>query len=1234
MVFSSEELQISNKTYINKDFPMLYNELLDIAQKISYKYDPTTSNESDPMIVLCKLIALIGDKLNYNVDKNILERFLPSITQWNAMQERTSSLGYNMHYYQSAIGYISMQYKNSLQATDLIDMRNDIDYIKFPRFETKFSNSANNVNYVLLETLHFTKDDLLNKRFQNAKIIQGELQHFTTLNGDESLVTLDDLDNNNRLYFPEAMVAQNGVFIEQNGRFWEQVDNLNVQIPLARCFIFRYDSKRKLPYIQFPDDISSLIEGGLTIRYIITNGENGNVSANSINTLLTNGIANFELNDSQSELFDSLINGENYEINNPSSLTNGVNIEDIDEAYNNFQKTVGTLDTLVTCRDYANYIYNLSDDEFNYLVSNVQVCDRRDDFNYSTKVVTYDDFGQSTITKIKQNTENNTNVDAITAFDLILYTLQPMQGTDIKAYKSSFKTLKDTSKIERELEASKCLSHNYKKLSQKDVYAFKNYYKLKAQITTSAPVNDSEQVSIRDNIIGALINNFNAREVDYGVEIPFDTILKVIENADSRIANVSLNEPEVDTYILFDNNAEVKLFENSVDSKDTRIQYFAKNILAGKISLYEYDENFKYDFGQSNIKTEPEVKTLSTCAFANYNFPADTAYTLQANEVVQILSPSFINGREWSYGWFYKTVGLDTLDGSEKIILLGSNNYIEIYESTVEGSLPKFVLNKGYVKVKDITPSSDKIRQITSGASIIEQTINTVTLDETLNVYWLTNNIKVCRYIESNNSYEPIIDGYEGQDDLIECSYIDWDGLDYVLLDGEYLYVTDNKYSFLNAYGPGTKLHKSTNKYDDLGKENNPKYLPIISQNEIQNNGLVSIKDKFKQVQFNKAIEGKQLILTEQQILTLVENDEITPNFTLKLSDNTEESSKWVNKLYKLNSDETINYTLQDGTYGIIDNSSVAGESIYYRARLDINCNSEKNQLLLNNQYVYVNDNANKLIDIETTPLINSKYPISIIGGKNRLVQYYLFVDNEYKDNSLKIYSATTDSKDITKVSNKFDNYYKLSVVNGTLENTIIDNVNISVPTNGNKDTLFMIYVNSIGSSDPNPYLTISYHDLIYNTNISNMNYSSDATLQLHNGINVLRLNIEDILSEDANIINVAFNGNSNNFTGSIIIAEPTILKDTYTTSPNPYLGIDNNSNDYSDILNYINENYQDIFYYNLIVNNSSCIDKENLSDTLTLFDVNNIINKITIPEIDIDYAVDNITIAKSSRKK
>ena len=44
-MINENELIIANKSYTNKDFATIYPELLELAKKLTNKWDPSTSNE-------------------------------------------------------------------------------------------------------------------------------------------------------------------------------------------------------------------------------------------------------------------------------------------------------------------------------------------------------------------------------------------------------------------------------------------------------------------------------------------------------------------------------------------------------------------------------------------------------------------------------------------------------------------------------------------------------------------------------------------------------------------------------------------------------------------------------------------------------------------------------------------------------------------------------------------------------------------------------------------------------------------------------------------------------------------------------------------------------------------------------------------------------------------------------------------------------------------------------------
>ena len=89
-------------SYTNRDFVKVYEELLTLVKELSSTWDPSISNESDPGVILLKLNAIIADKCNYAIDKNILECFPLSVTQEQNARQLFEQLGYYMHWYISS----------------------------------------------------------------------------------------------------------------------------------------------------------------------------------------------------------------------------------------------------------------------------------------------------------------------------------------------------------------------------------------------------------------------------------------------------------------------------------------------------------------------------------------------------------------------------------------------------------------------------------------------------------------------------------------------------------------------------------------------------------------------------------------------------------------------------------------------------------------------------------------------------------------------------------------------------------------------------------------------------------------------------------------------------------------------------------------------------------------------------------------------------------------------------
>ena len=188
---------------------------------------------------------------------------------WNIFEQ----LGYYMHWYISATTTLSAKW---LTETPL---GSPVHTFTFPRF-TEVCNADNSIHYTTTEplTMNTASTDIL-----TVPAIQG-IPHKYSINGVE-LITINQLDNN-KLYFTEQNVAENGIFINNIGLSnyseWQKVDNLAVQSLGIKCYKFGVDVATSQCYIEFPEDAYELFDEGINITYITSLGLQGNIKSNVI----------------------------------------------------------------------------------------------------------------------------------------------------------------------------------------------------------------------------------------------------------------------------------------------------------------------------------------------------------------------------------------------------------------------------------------------------------------------------------------------------------------------------------------------------------------------------------------------------------------------------------------------------------------------------------------------------------------------------------------------------------------------------------------------------------------------------------------------------------------------------------------------------------------------------------------------------------------------------------------
>lgn len=581
-------------SYTDKDFESVYVELLDLVKQLTYKWDPSVSNESDPGVILLKLNAIIADKINYNIDSNILECFPETVSQLPNARQLFAQLGYNMKWYQSAGTIASLKY---------IGNETNVPSYTIPKF-TMITDSEREIIYSIIgstttDSTDVTVSDvqlLTDGTVSSVLVMEGVATNYS-ING-ESNINVSHLDTKNRLYFDTNMVAENGIFITNsdntNYNQWVRKDNLLVEEPGQTIYKFGVTNDGNYCYLEFPEDAELLFKNGINITYLRTDGQSGNIAANVLN--------DFYYSFAPIEDTSVTINSDNVKVMNIYSAVDGRDPESIEDGYKNYKRVVGTFDTLVTLRDYLNYVLTSE------LVSNGFVCDRTNDLQDTYNIVTLNDSIISSVHVIENDaipgylhngvfyagkigtiyyneyTEEEIGtsycydldtgkvynlvdssfdevgtVPTFDAFSLKLYLLQYMPSVTTSAgHQLTFNMLSNTQQdtVKDYLQDVKSLQHDFKNLESPTSISshfcfFKNKFPIDCRITTQYPLSSVEANDMLGTIKRALYNRLSSKEIEFGSEITLEYVKEIIKNSDARIKDVNMSNIQFTTYAVY-----------------------------------------------------------------------------------------------------------------------------------------------------------------------------------------------------------------------------------------------------------------------------------------------------------------------------------------------------------------------------------------------------------------------------------------------------------------------------------------------------------------------------------------------------------------------------------------------------------------------------------------------------------------------------------------------------------
>ena len=98
--------------YTSRDYESIKKDLTDAISTLSDTW--TSRDDGDPGIVLVKLMSALGDMLSFNMDKQALEYYGPTVTQRKNAARVFELTGYTMHWYRTAMTTLSLTNRASM----------------------------------------------------------------------------------------------------------------------------------------------------------------------------------------------------------------------------------------------------------------------------------------------------------------------------------------------------------------------------------------------------------------------------------------------------------------------------------------------------------------------------------------------------------------------------------------------------------------------------------------------------------------------------------------------------------------------------------------------------------------------------------------------------------------------------------------------------------------------------------------------------------------------------------------------------------------------------------------------------------------------------------------------------------------------------------------------------------------------------------------------------------------
>lgn len=359
--------------YTSRDYSALLEEFKDLIPKLTDLWKPEA--DSDPGMVLLKLLASTADTLGVNLDWLANELYAPSMTQRKNAEKVLGLIGYTLGFFTAAMtevtftnntekpftvnfGYNGANFCTLTTSTDITGASRVITYNILPMTNSFGQSESRNIREVVTNNQYiFTPSDpvtLAPGESCTRVAIEGELRSYT-------ISVADIKANNYKITLPSQHIDTTAVWVLAKASAsdtnylatqWLQCETTTeFAIPEPR-FAITYDnySNAQLTVSNYLNQLENYEGNYLVIYWIDCSGTIGCVGENVLGDLI---LANEQSVDPDDISISNLSNTT--ELPNTYTVT-GRSPETAKEAYLNSRNYINTWDSLITLPDYNKFL--------------------------------------------------------------------------------------------------------------------------------------------------------------------------------------------------------------------------------------------------------------------------------------------------------------------------------------------------------------------------------------------------------------------------------------------------------------------------------------------------------------------------------------------------------------------------------------------------------------------------------------------------------------------------------------------------------------------------------------------------------------------------------------------------------------------------------------------------------------------------------------------------------------